>query len=125
LGGKLVGPTSFGIGVAVGGAGVNVTVGVGLLVGDAVEVGLNSGVWLTSMMAVGCGAGLVVQATSVATSRQTRIHLFDMMISLLLPANSRGNHTAKLAFLTKNPIIQIIWKAHCQAFASKAPPGKF
>jgi hypothetical protein len=40
LGGKLVGPASFGMGVAVGGAGVDVTVGVGLFVGVAVEVGL-------------------------------------------------------------------------------------
>jgi hypothetical protein len=112
------------MGVAVGGLGVNVTVGEGRVVGVAGEVGLcmGSGLLIVAVAGVGCGVGLEAQATRKTASRPAMKHRFSMMISDLSLENSKGNHTAKLAFLSKNPIIQIIWKVLCWACALKAPP---
>jgi hypothetical protein len=113
------------MGVDVGGAGVNVAVAVdvGRVVGVAGKVGLCTGRGLLILAAVrdGCGAGLEAQATRKTTSRPAMKHRFNMLISDLCLDNSKGNHTAKLAFLSKNPIIQIIWKVPCRACAQKAP----
>jgi hypothetical protein len=110
------------MGVAVGGAGVKVTVGEGRVVGVAGEVGLctGSGLLIVDIVGVGCGAGLEAHATSKTASRPPRNHRFNMMISILSLGNSKGNHTAKLAFLTKNSIIQIIWKVLCLLCTRKA-----